>query len=394
MYSKGQILVKPSSVAIIMAIDTLALFFPPYARSTSRQRLVFDTIDMTAEQNGLEMTFKSLSNNYGHVYRLTEYEVFLETTKGWPGRPAKLTHIRTQPSYLPFLRDTEELLRGLDRRHYDVPGLSLPDDNGIYAYGDLCRIDYFLDLPFDITLVMMGLYIIRQGALFALQDMVDPEEAYAQYEFRGSDFRSFRIGTGDKYLRIYDLNAKNNLTEEQAGGPRTRVELSLNRKTDIRAMMNSIEARHRRTLYEGKFSELRNHLTDIAEGRVNPFQGVLLNHIVPVNPASIFTAADLQRPDFMERIKPYTDIRRDLEQGLFINVCRRLSQGGNFWRRHHRYFSIHPWRQSFQLTHAYRQSLRYFLEMDENPPIYGGDTGSPFILRRERLTRWPVELTE
>lgn len=394
MYSKGQILVKPSSVAIIMAIDTLALFFPPYARQASGTKLVLDSIDIAAEQNGLLLTYKSLSNNYGPVYKLSGHEMFLETTKAWPTRPAKLTHIRTQPSHLPFFRDTEELLRCLDYRRYDVPGLSLRDDNGIYAYGDLCRIDYLIDLPFDISTVMMGLYIVRQGALFALQDMVDPEEAYAQHEFRGSDFRSFRIGTGDKYLRIYDLNAKNNLTEEQAGGPRTRVELSLNRKTDIRAMMNSIEARHRRTLYEGKFSELRDHLTDIAEGRVNPFQGVLLNHIIPADLASIFTAADFQRPDFMERIKPYTDIQRDLEQGLFINVCRRLSQGGNFWRRHHRYFSIHPWRQSFQLTHAYRQSMRHFLEIDSAQPTYGGDTGPHYIRRRERLTRWPVELTQ
>lgn len=371
-----------------VAIDTLAIYTPPHKRRL-KNLLTYEGVEKAANYNGYNISPVGLSNSYGNTFKVHDTEIKIETTSSYNRkREEKLVHIRTQPDKMGLWNDTRTALMALDT--YSDNGVAV--SNGIFSHAELQRIDYTIDIPYPLETVTNSLVISKKSIITALQDMVDIEESHIERKYDANVISSFRIGKGDKYVRIYDLKRKRNIQATSGRGHITRVELSLNSKSAIRELMNSNPSNP--TKYNGTLRELESHLNDVANGVVSPFQGVLACKVIIPEFADKFKDYPLISPT-EEQLSEYCCLKQSIKKGFLINEIRVLNENGNFLRTHHRQFEIHPWNREFQITTAFREETRRFLGMSANTgQIYPADTSQLFTRVPQPIRRWPMELTE
>lgn len=371
-----------------MVIDTLTLHIPYPSRRSMPNLFTYTGVERAVEYNGFYLQYAGrANNNSGTLLELMDTNVKIETT-GY-SENSRVTNIRINPMVSDRWSDTEDIIRVLDGYEGDSCFIS----NGISAHADLSRIDYKIDLPYSFQAVMSSLIIRTRGTVTTLQDIVDIDGGHSEYECPHANFLSFRIGKNKKYYRIYDFNHSRGVSDEFVGHPRTRIELSVNSKAYIKKLMNSARNSNSNQ-YDGKYSELRSHLTDIAEGIVNPFKGLLMCQTILPQFEHRFPNSDLAQPS-VDEMRVHFRQEHSIEQGFLMPQIRALNRNGNFLRTHHRQFEIHPWNREFQITTAFREETRRFLGMSANTgQIYPADTSQLFTHVPQPIGRWPMELTE
>lgn len=125
-------------------------------------------------------------------------------------------------------------------------------------------------------------------------------------------------------------------------------------------------------------AELPAHLVDIRLGKTAPFKGILLNHI------------ETRSRDFDKKL-PAQKIRHEVEMGFLMNLYQRMNAGGDFWRDHRGYFSLHPWSASYQPTAKYRTRVSNWLHTGVTANVRVPD--QPQRSAAALTERWPMELT-
>jgi len=308
--------------------------------------------------------------------------------------------------------------------------------NRVIQRGYIHRIDYACDYHVQLQTVMHGLYVSRSQTLLAYDDFSD--DPYGEYRWNAGIFYSFKIGSGNKSLKVYDkgreelkrfrrlerstaellgeaLDAddadpddypenddeeddddlgwfsegnalperelrvrlealRGNIAQLQRF-PRTRIELSLKTPAVIRDAWGEA--------LRPALSTLPHHLERIQFGHYTPFRGVLLNTI------------ETRGVHLEKRTLEAQHTRHEVHLGFLMNVAKRMGSR-RFWTQHRRYFEIYPWNIQAQPTAVFKARLRQWTSSEV------GLTSLGAVIMREQLRssaatpqtrRWPVELS-
>lgn len=285
--------------------------------------------------------------------------------------------IDSTPSRFPHFQDYWQVIEALNGHAEN----GYTYNNGILDCGYVERIDYACDYKEEHQRIMQGLHVTRGQTLIGYGDF--DTNPYAAYQWNNSRFFSYRIGLGNKVLKIYDKrleeSRRRTQTEEneeswedeapeaQEGAgreeatsltdlsPKTRIELSITERGKVRDFWNrryvfdpitnqGVNMSTANT-YEAMLRELPAHLEDIVRARHDPFSGIILHHIS-------FRGAEYNKNSEWWRI------RHEIEAGLLMNVYKRIQAAtGNFWREHQAFFALYPWTISYQPTSAFRSRM-------------------------------------
>jgi hypothetical protein len=327
--------------------------------------------------------------------------------------------ISCNPSRLPHWQDFWRVIEAMDG-HIEH---GIRYANRVIERGYVQRIDYACDYRVEIDKVMQGLHVDHSQTLVGYNDAFD--NPYAEYRWDRSMFFSFRIGAGDKVLKIYDkrleqARRRNNRLTEPANiddtlnewgetdietyndetpppsltdlPPKTRLEQSVSTRSKVRDFWNRryLYSDITRTsvradgTYQGRLNELPDHIQDIISSRHEPFMGVILHYVS-------------FRGSHYNKTHEWLRVKHDIEAGLFMNVYKRLqaASNGEFWREHQNYFALYPWNPSYQPTHAFR--MRLWAWMTESMVL--DERGYPvtdkcYSKQRRSTARWDIQSTQ
>lgn len=323
--------------------------------------------------------------------------------------------VDSTPSLFSHYQDYWRVIEALDG--HTENGYAL--NNGILDCGFVDRIDYACDYRVEHQRIMQGLHVTRGQTLIGYTDF--DGNPYAAYQWNNSRFFSYRIGLGNKVIKIYDKrleeSRRRNRTEEEEetweeespetqGGagreeassltdlpPKTRIEISITERSKVRTFWNRRYALDPITrqgvnlteanTYEAMLRELPAHLEDIRRARHDPFAGIMLHHVSfrGVTPHN--------------RNSEWWRIRHEIEAGLLMNVCKRIeAEHGNFWEAHQPYFALHPWYLTYQPTSVFQSRLMAWMTEDMTLNENGYFVPDDCYSRNRRSTaRWDESLT-
>lgn len=298
------------------------------------------------------------------------------------------------------------------------------------------RIDYACDYLLPIQAIMQGLHVSRAQTLLAYDDFAE-DDPYSEYRWNSGIFFSFKIGAGNRSLKIYDKGREelkrlrrlerrcaarleetiaNNDDEDDdyddddddedededdtfdiesmdlsdqairqhmeglrqniiqyERHPRARIELSLNTPAVVRKAWGYGSGRP-------SLSDLHDHFTRISDGHFSPFRGVLLSTI------------DMRGADLENRTHEAIAIRHDVENGLLMNFWKRMGRR-RFWAQHRRYFRIYPWRVNYQPTAIFKSRFWEWFSLGRGLTTLGALVPDNPHTDRPAMRSWPLEST-
>lgn len=331
--------------------------------------------------------------------------------------------VTANPSLFSRFRDFWQVIQAMDG-----PG----GVNGLIRRGYIYRIDYACDFRLPLQTIMQGLYVNYNQNLLAYDDF-ESDNPYAEYRWNQGNFFSFKVNVGKNCIKIYDkgreelkrLRNLRNRYAEQIGEPVVSAESDLEEYDDeydevddeefdniqedeglpvtgLRSRLNALQQniadyeRSPRTRIERSLvtpavirkawgirgnerpplSSLPDHFRRIEAGHFSPFRGVLLSTI------------DMRGGHLEKRTLEAISIRHDVENGLLMNVMKRM--GRRFWRQHRRFFEIYPWHIQNQPTAVFKNRFQAW-SSDTGLTTLGAVMTGRLHPAEPETERWPVE---
>lgn len=355
-------------------IQTQGVSMAPY-RPDNREAAHIDYHDLTA---ALDAAGFEAEEGRIRGQRRLKYNI-----RGTDGRP-KAAEIWGQPYNDNYMRVTEihcnpRRLGGYGRLMDLLGILQTVSSTDILRTGQIGRIDYACDYRVAFPTLMQGLFYEYARTVIAYADVTSLP--FAERTSADGLFTSYRIGAGTKAIKVYDKSRqmRNLLRREDPSADETdlqsRIEIALTAPAAIRR----IWAR------PAVLSELGNHLRDIAQGVLSPFQYLLLNDVV-------YRSSRERGFRFIDNHHNLR-LRFGMEDGKLNEFYRDMTARNlNFWHETENAFALYPWERRYQPAETYRRRLgQWAFGSDSYDPL--GETLPPVPASPHRLTRWPLELT-
>lgn len=240
----------------------------------------------------------------------------------------------------------------------------------IFQDGIVKRIDYMLDYQKAFSEFREGVFY---DPVLNLYVCANEDMSLREFHYDPVDFKSFRIGKGNKVFKFYDKGWEEHPRRGNRRAPirpKSRIELSITTTARIADFWGE--------RYRGRLSELPHHLQDIIAGNKRPFSAVTLYKVQ-------HRASDRRGYEYKNN-QQNNQLRFKIQYGLLNSIWRECRQLGiNFWDHTLYAFAMFRWDSSYQPTQAYASRLNAWVYLHRPYDTHGVVLPTQYA-HRERMT--------